>query len=280
MHLLYCDESNIEKRRGDFLIYGGLLIEEQKTLDLTRAIDRLRTDRAVPRDYPLKFNPGPRNLSHPQFAALKQEVLELATEHGAKLLVYVILHDIATSPDVARRNGINTVLCHFQGVLARGGGPGLALIDRFNDAGNKIEAHLRAKFTTGLTGMPYSPEIRLSNIVGMHYSTIGQSHFPSIIDVALGSLRFAINAHTRGENLGTAQKLLTILAPMFWREPGAGSISELGFCYSPVGLIKVPRYRAQYEALRDYLVASGVPTRQRIITPVDSIPRGPRGLAA
>ena len=66
--------------------------------------------------------------------------------------------------------------------------------------------------------MPYAAEMRLTNIVGFHYSCIGQSHFPSIIDILVGSLRFAINAHTRGQvaNLATANVLLGLLSSLFW----------------------------------------------------------------
>ena len=109
MHLLYCDETNLEERAGDFLIYGGLIFDGATAKEFSIAIDELRERHGVPRDYQLKFNPGPEGFSHPQFVALKQELLQLAAHFGARLVVYVILHDIAVDPDTARRNGINTV---------------------------------------------------------------------------------------------------------------------------------------------------------------------------
>ena len=49
--------------------------------------------------------------------------------------------------------------------------------------------------------MPYSDEIKLDRIIGIHYSAIGQSHFTSIVDIGIGSFRFCINEHTHnGEN--------------------------------------------------------------------------------
>lgn len=200
MYLLYCDETNLQRRLGDFLIYGGLVVPGESAQAFSEAMDSVRAARGVPLDYRLKFNPGPEGFSNQQFIDLKQEVLEVAAYFGAKLIVYIVLHDIANNADEARRNGINTVCYHFHCVLNRLKDSGLVLIDRFNDEGNAIEAHLRDKFTVGLTGMPYgNGNIRLSNILGFHYSAIGQSHFPSIVDVVLGSLRFAINAHTRQE---------------------------------------------------------------------------------
>lgn len=139
------------------------------------------------------------------------------------------------------------------------------LIDRFNDAGNAVDAHLRDKFTIGLTGLPYSAEMRLPNIVGFHYSAIGQSHFPSIVDVVLGSLRFAINAHTRGqtEHHRTAEALLGLLSPLFWRATPGDPVPELGFQFSPK-VVRAAKYRATYEGLKAFLEAGGVPTAQKI----------------
>lgn len=265
MHLLYCDETNLEERPGDFLIYGGLIINGDTAKEFSAAIDELRVKRGVPRDYRLKFNPGPEGFTHEQFIALKQEVLESAARYKARFVVYTILHDIATNPDHARRNGINTVCYHFDCILNRLGSAGLVLIDRFNDEGNAIDAHLRDKFTIGITGLPYSSEMRLSNISGFHYSAIGQSHFPSVVDVALGSLRLAVNAHTRETTglLPTANTLLSLLSPLFWKQNDAEPVPELGFQFSPK-VIKAAKYKAKYQGLKDFLADAGIETHQSI----------------
>lgn len=265
MHILYCDETNLEKRKGDFLIYGGLVVQAQQAHELSLKIDALRKKHDVPREYNLKFNPGPDGFDHEQFKSLKQAVLQAAFETGARLITYVILHDIANNPDGARRNGINTVCYHFDCILNRVGGPGLVLIDRFNDEGRKIDAHLREKFSVGLTGMPYANEMRLQNRIGFHYSAIGQSHMPSVVDVALGSLRFAVNAHTRKheEHRRSAKMLLEMLAPLFWRENDEKNVSEIGFSFRPKD-IRMGHYRAQYEALKAFLDDGGIRTSQPI----------------
>ena len=234
-------------------------------LALSDAIDDLRKRFGVPRGYRFKMSPGPVGMSHDQFIALKAEALRTAAQHGAKLLVYVVLHDISTNPDEARRNGINTLSYHFDCILNRYDTPGLVLIDRFNDKGNAIEAHLRDKFSIGATDMPFSKEYRLKRIVGFHYSAIGQSHLPSLVDIALGSLRFAINAHTRAENHNrrTALMLLNLLAPLFWREREDGPVPELGFLFSPKSIRK-EAYRKRYESLKAFLAEGGVVTSQPI----------------
>lgn len=264
MHLLYCDESNMHERPRDFLIYGGLAVSDESALALSQTLDRIRNRFDIPHDFRLKFNPGPDNLSHSEFSQLKQEIIEAAVACEAKLVIYVILHDIATNPDDARRNGINAVCYHFDCLLNRWGTPGLVLIDRFNDQGNQIDSHLKEKFSVGLRGMPYSDEIRLNNIIGFHYSAIGQSHIPSVVDIVLGSLRFALNTKTRelSQHNESADTILKLLGPLFFREGGT-SVSELSFQFSPK-VIKSEMYREQYQALKDFLSAAGIDTAQPI----------------
>lgn len=219
MHLLYCDESNLDERSGDFLIYGGVMIAADAAASLSSEIEKIRNDANLPLDFRLKFNPKPDNLSHADFIAVKQAILQSAAKHDVGLLAYAILHDISTDPDEARRFGINTVCYHFDCCLKRIGSNGFVFLDRFNDSGNKIDGHLTEKFSIGLTNMPYG-KYRLDNILGLHYSAIGQSHFTTLIDIVVGSLRHSFNTHTRanaGHKEG-ALTLLRLLSPMFIRK--------------------------------------------------------------
>lgn len=265
MHLIYCDESNLEKRNGDFLIYGGLMIEGEKAKELSGAVDKIRSIAGVPRNHRLKFNPGPVSFDNKKFITLKQNLIEAAIAHGAKLIVYVILHNIAIDSDTARRNGINAVCFHFDCMLHRHKSHGLVLIDRFNDKGNLIDDHLRDKFSIGLKGMPYSTEMPLSNILGFHYSAIGQSHFPSLIDIILGSLRFSLNAHTQDkkENIESACAILKLIEPLFIRDKDGRHVLEISFQFSPK-IIKIDAYREVYVKLKQFLALSGINTEQAI----------------
>ena len=160
MYVLYCDETNLESHPGDFFIYGGIAVHSDNAFTLSSDIDAIRTKHGVPRDFLLKFNPKPDCLDHDGFKQLKQIVIEIAVRHDVKLLTSVILHDIATSPDDARLFEINRVLYHYDCFLHLEGECGLVIIDRFSDP--RVDNHLREKFTTGLTGMPYSREIKLA----------------------------------------------------------------------------------------------------------------------
>lgn len=269
MYLLYCDETNMEEKSGDFLLYAGVSIPPDTAAALTESIEYARHRHKVAPDFALKFNPGPPKLEHAGFIALKEEIITQAAKHGVRMFAYVVLHDIAKDKDEARRNGINTVLYHFDCYLNRMKDQGIALIDRFNDKSNKIDSHTREKFAIGVVGMPYSGEMRLANILGVHYSTIGQSQFCSLVDIVVGSLRFAMNAHTRedAKNRATAGTLLKLLSPLFFREDSDRSasekVSELGFCFSPKA-VTVAKYRSKYEGLKAFLAEHGVETAQSI----------------
>src|SRR6185312_1312490 len=133
----------------------------------------------------------------------------------------------------------------------------LVLVDRFNDKGNLIDSHLREKFSVGITGLPFTPQHRLESILGFHYSSVGQSHFPSLVDIVLGSLRFAINAHTRDikGNIDTAIAMLKLIEPMFIRSDSDSPILELSFQFSPKAII-VDAYRKKYDQLKEFLASA------------------------
>lgn len=264
MNLLYCDESNLEHRPGDFLLYAGVLIPGGAAGSLSDRIDELRRAAGVAANVRLKFNPAPDGLNHGQFLDLKQSIIETAVEHECKLLAYAVLHDLAGNPDNARRFGINTVCYHFHCALNRMQEKGIVLIDRFADANNEIEGHLKDKMAVGVQ-LPHRAEpTRLSNIVGFHYSAVGQSHFTSLIDILVGSLRYAINVQTRNEaNREGAMNLIRLLSPLFYRYPGTERVPDMGFCFSPMN-IRAPRYYAVYTALQAFFREAGVDSSQNI----------------
>lgn len=263
MNLLYCDETNFGKTSGDFFVYGGVVVHAAQAAALSAKIESIRTNLGVPRDYVLKFNPGPKDFSHAKFIELKSAILQAAVQGGCKLLVNLLLHDIATSSEEARRFGINTLCYHFDCYLNRPKEAGLVLIDRFDD--KEIDGQLKEKLAVGLTGkLPYSGEMKIERIVGYHYTAIGQSHFCSLVDVVLGSLRFAINAFTQQnvQHAATAQSILSQLAPLFYRE-GTDKVHEISLWFSPKEVRK-EAYRTKYIALHQFLSTNGVVSAQAL----------------
>lgn len=262
MYLLYCDETNFEKKPGDFFVYGGVVIPPEGAQAISDAIETLRGQLGVPKDYVLKFNPGPEGFTHERFIALKKGVMDIAAGCGVKLLVNLLLHDIARSSEEARLFGVNTLCYHFDCFLNRPKSQGLVLIDRFHD--KKIDGQLKEKLAVGLTGaLPYSDTMKLKRIVGYHYTAIGQSHFCSLVDVVLGSLRFSINAFTQKneQHAASAQAILQQLEPLFLTENNV--VSPISIWFSPKE-VRSPSLRGKYLALIEYLNANGIRVGQTL----------------
>ena len=108
--------------------------------------------------------------------------------------------------------------------------------------------------------------MKLDRIIGFHYSAKGQSHFGTLVDIVIGSLRFAVNAFSRNEkhNMETASRLLRLLAPLFHKSNmGEGQISELSLFFSPK-IIKMLSYRQKYQQLKGFLAENGIKAEQEI----------------
>lgn len=261
MYLFYTDETNLDPAQADFFVYGGLAIPVEQAKQLSEVIDALPVRFGLPPDAVLKFNPAPTGLDHDRFKSLKQAIVEAAINHGCQFIATLTLHRIASGgPDEARRFAINTIAYHFNGFLNVRGTHGLVLIDRFTDA--QIDDQLRDRFAVGVRGLPYSPTMRLQNIVGFHYAAIGQAHFGSIIDIVLGSFRFAVNAFTKDDTARrrSGDTILRLLAPLFVKNDD-GRVAGIGLHFSPVA-VRAANYRDQYEALRSYLAECGIMTSQ------------------
>ena len=265
MKLLYCDESNMEERSGDFLVYGGVVVPGENAKALSEDIRKIRQKAGIEATERVKFLPPVSPCDHKAYIEVKQAIIEAAIDREAVFIAYLVLHDLAKDPEEARLFGINTVCTHFNWILNRIGGPGLALIDRINNPGGQVDDHLREKFAVGVKGMPYSKQMRLENIVGFHYSTIGQAHFTSISDILIGSFRFAINAHTR-DDVGrreSAVALLKLLSPLFFREKGSEKVSELGLALRPKN-VGAPAFWKKYHSLRNFLREGSIDMAQEV----------------
>lgn len=265
MHLLYCDETNLEQKSGDFFVYGGLMLPGDNAAALSNEIEEKRRRSGLSPNAELKFNPKPKKLwTHEKFKSLKSAVIEAAINHGCTFIATLTLHDVAIDPEEARLRGINTVCYNFDCLLHRRRDQGLVLIDRFDR--KQLDQHLREKFSVGVKGLPYSNKLPLERVLGFHYSAIGQSHFSSTLDIILGSFRHSINSFTRRETdkLTGAGTLLRMIAPLFERND-EGLVIELSLTFSPK-TVKVPHYRQLYEALRNFLAENDIDAEQQILS--------------
>lgn len=252
MYLLYTDEVNVDPDNSEFFIYGGVSIYAGQAPSLSNTIDELRKQFGYRPGDQLKFNTRerPTHISPDDHKEIKRRVVEAAVQHDVRLFASFILHKIATSPEDARRNEINRVCYHFDCFLNRVNGHGLVLIDTFSD--NRLPEFLRDKFSMGLSGLPYSPIYRLERVLGFNLATIGSSNFSSVVDIVLGSLRYAVNCRNKSDRHVVAHTLLQQLAPMCITRGNPETIDEISIFFSPK-TVKVTAYQNKYRDLRNYL---------------------------
>lgn len=261
MYLLYADESNLDPSTTEFFVYGGVTIPGDRAAELSKRIDGARKRLGVPKNEIVKFNPPPASLGHSQFIDLKVAIIEAAVNCECSLLANLIMHKIATNPQEARLYAINTIVYHFECFLEPLGEHGLVLIDRFQD--DRIDDQLRERFSVGVTNLPHSSEYPLERIIGYHYAAIGQAHFTSVVDIVIGSLRYAVNCFSSGNNLDSARRILATLGPLFFRRNGEARVPSIGLQLNPV-VVKSPMYRQRYAELKDFLHGAGIEMEQEI----------------
>lgn len=267
MHLFYADESGLNSNEGDFQVYGGVVIPPDSAMQLHEAIKSIRGRQQVATTARLKFAPAPAGLSHADFVVLKQSVITAAVETGVKLIAVLTPRAICPgNPDKIREFGVNTAVYHFNCMLHHLKAPaGTMIIDRFNSKG--IDEVTRSKISVGLTGnLPFSKSLKLDRITGIHYGTIGQSHFCSLVDIVVGSLRFAINGFAKSASASqSAKKVLAVISPLFYRS--CGTVAEISLQVSPK-TIKSPHIRRRVIDMLAFLENCGIKPSQSYPEPL------------
>ena len=258
MFLLYTDETNMDPRDTTFFIYGGCSVPWVNAAALSQRIDDLRTRSGyLPLDS-LKFNTVERPVCVTPHVhrEIKRELMGLAAEFGVKVFISLIHQRVATNPEEARRREINRVCYNFDCFLGRLDDHGIVIVDTFND--DCLPQILREKFSIGLRGLPFCESYRLQRILGFHVATIGSSHFCSVIDVVLGSVRYAVNNFNSADRRAVCLALLQQLRPMLI-DSLDGRVSELSIFYSPREIRHRP-YLEEYKGLDAFFQEAGINT--------------------
>jgi len=261
MYILYADETNYDSTGNDFFIYGGVSIESDKAASLSSCIDSLRDKYGYKPLDPLKFNTRerPTYITPDRHREIKKEIIESAVAHDVKLFVSFIYHDIAKSPDAARRNEINRICYHFNCYMNWRNDHGLVLLDNFQD--DQLSEILKEKFSVGLIGLPYSQHYRLERILGFHLASIGSSHFCSVIDVVIGAIRFVVNSRNDRHKEKVCLTILKQIQPLFIKD-SSGAIDEISLFYSPK-VVKADKFYQKYVELNKFLEKAGINSRQK-----------------
>jgi hypothetical protein len=264
MQYLYGDESNLEPVDGTFFIYSGVVISSDAALSLHSEVQTIRTRYGYTASDPLKFNAAerPSYVSADAHRLAKQSVITSAVAHGCVLNTTFTLHNVAANSTTARTYAINSLAWGFQSYLQDINDQGMVFIDTYDDG--TLTNVLREKFQRGFTG-PLYEDTPLERVVNWSQSSNGTSHFSSVADIVVGTLRYAANNRNdpspRTRTL--AGNLVKSLSPMWHRDPVTGKVkqSSLRFCPRQV---YTPEYRAQYLDLKLFLAMNGAESLQPV----------------
>ena len=262
MYLLYADEANTDPSSSDFFAYVGVAIHHSQVGELSAEIDRIRSEYGYQATDLLKFNTRerPQWVTPDAHRDAKKAVLEAAANSQVTAFVSMILHNVASSMEEARRKEINRICYHFDCFLQRRDDHGLVLIDTFTD--EQLRAILQEKFHVGLRGLPFSDPYRLNRILGIHLACIGSSNFCSLVDIVVGSFRYILNERRNQQREQVVSILLNQLNPLFIRQPEDGTIDEISMFFSPK-TVKHPPYFTEYVALHRFLSSKGLEPAQQ-----------------
>jgi len=257
MYFLYTDETNTDTRHTKFFVYAGVTIPVERSLALSERIEAIRRAHSYPRHSILKFqsNDLPDGITPDTHRAAKQEVLQAAAANGVCLLTTIVLHEIAGSLARAREYQINTACDNFNQYLHRIQSKGMVMVDNFTDT--SLPSILREKFQVGLVYQD-GGSARMAHIIGYHTAHQGASHFSSVVDIVLGSVRYVVNEHA-SQNPATQATLAALLQQLrpLWIPGSNGKVDPISLCYRPKKVYP-GRLMEMYRVLHEYLAAAGV----------------------
>lgn len=262
MYWLFTDETNVTEKEGDFFIYGGLMMTSDQMVALNQEVIAIRKKYGYKDADRFKFQTAsrPEQVTPEQFAQAKAEALTALEKHGARVVMYVVLHDIAKNKSVQQMTewALNALLAHFDlRFLAEADDMGAVCIDRLDPKfGYKYMSDM---FANGIEVDGRSEKLR--RIVHYSMSCDGASHMSSLTDIALGSMRYAVNyAGGKGKE-EVARNLMVPLARAMWHKKVAGKnerrVGGYGFLKYPRTEVRVPAYRKKYDDLLAALESLG-----------------------
>lgn len=249
---MYADEADQDGKR-EYLIYAGVFIPVTEAASLSRSIESIRFKSGFKTRDDLKFSSGtkPESITREQHTEAKSKILEAALTHKCVVCCYVTPHSIAkgSTHEDRLKFGINTLLQKFDEFLrsVRADG-GIAFFVATRDF--RQDRYLREVQTEGLKFSDQRK--RLSKVLAIHQSMDGQSHFTSLADIIVGSLRFVFNEPDK-DKVGVA--LMKQLSRILWAEvdkAGVRRLGEKGICIRPKK-ISVIGYSADIQSTIDRL---------------------------
>lgn len=260
LYWFHVDETNATGKEADFLIVGGLILNGKQIMDADLAIDVIRKHFGyLPTDQ-FKFNTKsrPPQVTPENFRKAKETAISLLEPLGIRMVVYVVLHEIAKNkdPEEMMAMAYNSLFAHFNSkFLESMNTKGVVCIDRGKD--QFVFRYLQDKHQGGIR---YADGFEKDLERIMHYSvtTDGASHISSLVDIALGAFRYCVNLSNspeKDQKLEIANSLLRPLSKALWSNDSDGKRVVTGYGYLPHPRfeIRVPAYREKYQTLAEDL---------------------------
>ena len=252
MYWLFTDETNVTDKDGAFFIYGGLIMTADQMQALNAEVVTIREKYGYLGGDQFKFQTAsrPKQVSPTDFAAAKGEALALLEKHGALVVMYVVLHELARNKSVQTMTewALNSLIAHFDlRFLSERGAVGAVCIDRLDPKFGY--GYMKDKFASGVT-LPDGRTEKLDRVIHYSMSCDGASHMSSLTDIAPGSMRYAVNFATGQGKEDVARAIMVPLARAMWAKQ-IGDVRQVG----GYGFLKYPkdvrsaRFQAQYDDL-------------------------------
>lgn len=249
MYTFITDETNKNPVAGQFFIYGGLIASDAQLVDVHNAVAKIRTKYGYLQGDSFKFNTRsqPAQVSIEASRAAKQELVEQLRSIEVRMIVYVILHDIAMkkAESEVMNYALNTVASSYHRLLVSEAAYGTMIMDRADDQ----HGHLERLFQHGIEIDGWS--MRLDDrILSFGMTSDNSTHLSSAVDVALGAFRYCVNAAGGSGNEVVAKSIFPPLARMIWgvEKDGKRVLGGYGYIARPEE-VRVPGYAAKYSDL-------------------------------
>lgn len=253
MHIFQADETNKNPVAGQFFIYGGLVATEEQQVLVHNVVAEVRDRHGYLPGDSFKFHTRsrPAQVTVEKAKAAKQELVERLGQIGVRMIVYVILHDIARkkSESEVMNYALNTVAARYHRLLEVDQAHGSMVIDRADDQ----HGHLEKLFQHGIQIDGWS--MRLDDrILSFGMTSDNSTHLSSAVDIALGAFRYCVNtAGGQGSEI-VAADIFPPLAELVWgvHVNGVRQVGGYGYIARPQD-VRVPTYAIKYTELRQAL---------------------------
>jgi hypothetical protein len=253
MHWYVTDETNNDSSQGQFFIYGGLVVTDEQVAELNGAVAEIRTKYGYLPGDQFKFHTRsrPSQVSIGDARLAKQELVERLRAIGVRMIVYVVLHDIAAGRSANERveYALNTVVWSYHRLLADEKAQGVMVIDRDDER----HGHLSHLFQHGLSIDGKSIPID-DRVLFLGMTSDNASHLSSAVDITLGAFRYCVNTAGGAGNEVVASDIFPPLAELLWgvQRGDVKHIGGYGYVARPLEVRK-PEFADKYRKLRDAL---------------------------